>query len=184
MSDRLSAYSCGGSSGLGPVCNCRSGRTGFPFTRGACPRHLNHGANFSAAGQVSMARVVKSIHHHHERQGMGLCATLGHGHDERAQFKRRPLAGAAFLAGRLTNPPIRSDRCNRPVTPCDPGVRAGSRVYSAANWFIVLAWPPAFSARSPETISLNVSPRSEPTSCWCLTAETLRRISSRCTVFT
>ena len=51
--------------------------------------------------------------------------------------------------------------------------------YSAANWFMVLACPPAFRARSPPTISLNVSPRSEPTSCWCLTAETPRRISSR-----
>lgn len=56
--------------------------------------------------------------------------------------------------------------------------------HSAANWLMVLACPPAFSARSPETISLKVSPRSDPTSCWCLTAEMPRRISSRCTVLT
>ncbi len=33
------------------------------------------------------------------------------------------------------------------------------------NWFIVFLWPPAFRARSPATISLKLSPMSEPTSC-------------------
>ena len=52
-------------------------------------------------------------------------------------------------------------KCPRADTPPFPF----STPYSAANWFIVLPCPPAFKARSPATISLNVSPRSDPTSC-------------------
>lgn len=57
-------------------------------------------------------------------------------------------------------------------------------LYTFSNWFMVLCSPLAFRARSPATISLKVSPRSEPTSCWCFTAETLLRISWRWIDFT
>ena len=39
----------------------------------------------------------------------------------------------------------------------------------AANWFIVLAEPPALSAASPAKYSLWSSPMSEPDMFWCFT---------------
>lgn len=49
-----------------------------------------------------------------------------------------------------------------------PAVRA-TGVGQAANWFIVLWTPPAFSAASPAKYSLWSSPMSDPDMFWCFT---------------
>ena len=60
----------------------------------------------------------------------------------------------------------------------------GGRGGYAANWFIVLWTPPAFSAASPAKYSLWSSPMSLPDMFWCFTQAMPSRISRRCTPLT
>jgi hypothetical protein len=71
ISDRLSAHSCGGSSGFGTTAKCRSRLTGFPFNRGF-PRHLNRGERSIVTKWKSTTPRVKCVHEEYEldrRQG-------------------------------------------------------------------------------------------------------------------
>lgn len=72
-----------------------------------------------------------------------------------------------------------STRQNGPRT-----VGHGGRGGYAANWFIVLWTPPAFSAASPAKYSLWSSPMSLPDMFWCFTQAMPSRISRRCTPLT